>query len=194
MRAALYARVSTKDKGQDTENQLRQLREFAKHQGWELTTEYVDRTSGMRADRPKFLAMMDAASKRQFDVLLFWALDRFTREGALPTLRYLEQLSGWGVKYRSYTEAYLDTLGPFGDAIVALLAAIAKQERQRISERVLAGLARARAQGRVGGRRAVLDSKQIAKAKALKAKGESLRAIGAALGVSHETVRAALCA
>lgn len=192
MRVALYARVSTKDKGQDTENQLRQLRQFAAHQGWELVGEYVDKASGKRADRPKFLAMMDAASKRQFDILLFWALDRLTREGALATLRYLEQLSAWGVKYRSYSEAYLDTLGPFGDAIVALLGAIAMQERQRLSERVLAGLQRAKAQGRVGGRPSALDAKQIAKARQLKAKGMSLRTIGAALGTSHETVRAAL--
>ena len=192
MRVALYARVSTKDKGQDVENQLRQLRQFAKQQGWELTGEFVDRASGKRADRPQFQAMLTAASQRQFDVLLFWSLDRLTREGALATLRYLETLSGYGVRYRSFTEQYIDTLGPFGEAVIAILAAIAKQERQRLSERVLAGLQRAKAQGRVGGRPASLDAKQIAKARQLKAKGMSLREIGAALETSHETVRAAL--
>lgn len=192
MRVALYARASTKDKGQDTENQLRQLRAFAAQQRWELVSEYVDRASGKRADRPQFQAMLAAASQRQFDVLLFWSLDRLTREGALATLRYLETLSGYGIRYRSYTEQYIDTLGPFGEAVIAILAAIAKQERQRLSERVLAGLQRARAEGRVGGRPSALDAKQIAQARKLRAQGQSLRAIGAVLGTSHETVRAAL--
>lgn len=194
MRVALYARVSTKDKGQDTENQLRQLRDFAKQQGWELAAEYVDRASGKRSDRPQFQAMLTAASQRQFDVLLFWSLDRLTREGALATLRYLEQLSGYGVRYRSFTEQYIDTLGPFGEAVIAILAAIAKQERQRISERVLAGLARAKAQGRAGGRPTVLSPKDRAKAHALRARGQSLRSIANAIGVSHETVRQTLAA
>src|SRR5438876_7206168 len=95
--------------------------------------------------------MRDAAQRR-FDVVLFWALDRFTREGALQTLQYLNQLSSYGVGYRSYTEPYLDSCGMFKDAVIAILGTIAKQERVRLSERVKAGLQRARFQGTKSGK------------------------------------------
>ena len=72
MKSALYARVSTKDKGQDVENQLRQLREFCRKQGWEVVQEYIDHASGKRSDREQFQAMFSAASRREFDCLLFW--------------------------------------------------------------------------------------------------------------------------
>lgn len=71
---ALYARVSTKDRGQDVENQLVQLREFAAKQGWTVTREYVDRETGSTSDRAEFRAMFQDASQRKFDVLLFWSL------------------------------------------------------------------------------------------------------------------------
>jgi len=89
MKVALYARVSTKVKGQDTENQLIQLRAFTESQGWTVTAEYVDRASGKRGDREQFQKMFAAASRREFDVLLFWSLDRLSREGALETLQHL---------------------------------------------------------------------------------------------------------
>jgi len=88
MRVALYARVSTRDKGQETENQLRQLRDFAIHSGWTIVAEYIDHESGKVSDRAEFQRMFEDASRRQFDVLLFWSLDRLSREGAtllLPT-------------------------------------------------------------------------------------------------------------
>src|ERR1039458_5593202 len=102
LRCVLYARVSTrKERGlQNPENQLRQLREFAASQNWEVTAEYIDYESGSKADRPEFLHMMEAASKRQFDVLLFWSVDRFSREGIVPVLTNLKRLTGYGVKYQ----------------------------------------------------------------------------------------------
>jgi len=87
-RCALYARVSTKDKGQEVENQLRQLREFAERSGWTIAAEYIDHESGKVSDREQFQQMFEDASKRQFDVLLFWSLDRLSREGVLPTLQH----------------------------------------------------------------------------------------------------------
>jgi len=149
---AIYARVSTKDKGQEVANQLRQLRDYCLKQGWEIVNEYVDRASGKRSDREQFSAMFDAASRHEFDCVLFWSLDRFSREGTLETLTHLQRLTGYGVAFKSFTEQYLDGTGLFRDAIIGILAALAKQERVRLSERVQAGLARARAQGRVGGR------------------------------------------
>ena len=141
-----------KDKRQDTENQLSQLRQFCESQGWTITGEYVDRASGKRSDREQFLKLYADASQRKFDTVLFWSLDRFSREGVRETLNHLERLTSYGVNYRSFTEQYLDSCGIFKDAVLAILAVIAKQERVRLSERTLAGLAKARKQGRVGGR------------------------------------------
>ena len=157
-RVALYGRVSTKDGRQDTQNQLQQLREFCQRQDWPIVREYTDRASGKRGDRVEFQAMFDAASRREFDCVLFWSLDRFSREGVLETLQHLQRLTQHGVAYRSFTESYIDSLGPFRDVVISLLAALARQERIRLSERVVAGLARARKEGRVGGRPKVVVS------------------------------------
>lgn len=155
VRIALYARVSTKDRGQDYQNQLRELRAFVKRkhtEGWRLTAEFVDEMSGSRADRPAFKRMFEAASRKEFDLVAFWSLDRFSREGVLETLQHLQKLTSHGVDWFSLREEYLRSIGIFRDAVLAILAAIAKQERVRISERVCAGLARARAKGKRLGR------------------------------------------
>ncbi len=183
---AIYSRVSTKDKGQDTENQLRQLREFAKTQGWNVLAEYVDHASGKRSDREQFQAMFSAASRREFDVVLFWSLDRFSREGVYETLQHLQRLTAHGVGYRSFTEQYLDSCGLFKDAVISILATIAKQERIRLSERTVAGLERATAQGRVGGRPRVECDRN--KVQELRASGLSLGKIASELGLTKTTV------
>lgn len=190
MRAFLYARVSTRDKGQDVENQLQQLRDFAARQQWEIVHEYIDHETGSKSDRTQFRAMFLACSQGSADVVLFWALDRFTREGVYETLRYLNQLSSYGVAFRSYTEQYLDTCGFFKEAVIAILAAIAKQERIRLSERVRAGMARKREQGvRFGRPRHEADAAQIA---LLRSRGRSLRSIAKEVGISEVSVRRAL--
>jgi DNA invertase Pin-like site-specific DNA recombinase len=125
--------------------------------------------------------------------VLFWALDRFTREGALDTLKYLEQLHGYGVGYRSFTEPYLDSCGMFKDAIIAILGTIAKQERIRLSERICAGLDRVRLQGTRSGRpigrpRAVFRRDE---AVALRQAGYSWRQIASKLGAGMTTIRKA---
>jgi DNA invertase Pin-like site-specific DNA recombinase len=152
MRIALYARVSTKDGQQDTENQLVQLRGYAAQMGWQIVSEFVDHESGSKSDREQLQEMFKSASQRKFDVLLFWSLDRLSREGVLPTLQYLNRLTGYGIGWRSFTEQYLDSTGMFRDAVISILAVIAKQERNRISERTKAGLERARRQGKQLGR------------------------------------------
>src|SRR5689334_6672006 len=135
MNIAIYSRVSTRDGRQDTENQQRQLREFAAKQGWTVVREFVDHASGKRSDRDAFQQMFSAASRREFDCVLFWSLDRFSREGVYETLMHLQRLTSYGVGYRSLTEMYLDSCGLFKDAVVSILATIAKQERIRLSER-----------------------------------------------------------
>jgi DNA invertase Pin-like site-specific DNA recombinase len=190
MMVALYARVSTRDKGQDTENQVRQLRQFAGKQGWTVVHEYVDHVTGKHSDREQFKKMFGAASRREFDVLLFWSLDRFSREGVVETLNHLQRLTSYGVDYRSFTEQYLDSTGLFKEAVIGILAAIAKQERVRLSERTIAGLERARAHGRVGGRPKVEDSPGIVKEfRKLKASGLSVRQIARRMEISPTTVQ-----
>jgi DNA invertase Pin-like site-specific DNA recombinase len=182
--------VSTRDKGQDTENQLIQLRGFAKSQGWTISAEYVDRASGKRGDREQFQKMFAAASRREFDVVLFWSLDRLSREGTVETLNHLQRLTSYGVNYRSFTEQYLDSTGIFKEAVIGILAAVAKQERVRLSERTIAGLERAKAQGRVGGRPKTEDNLKVVKAlHNLRGRGKSIRQIAAELGLSTGTVQ-----
>jgi DNA invertase Pin-like site-specific DNA recombinase len=107
--------------------------------------------------------MFRDAAHRRFDLLLFLSLDRFTREGVLETLTHLNRLTGAGVDYRSFTEPYFDSCGIFKDAVISILATIAKQERVRLSERVQAGLARARSRGkRLGPPKKIVDASKIA--------------------------------
>ena len=187
MKIAIYSRVSTLK--QDTENQLRQLREFASKQGWEVVREYVDYESGAKAERAEFQRMFEDASRRRFDLVLFWALDRLSREGVLETLQHLNRLTSYGVGYRSFTEQFFDSCGVFKDAIIAIMATLAQQERVKRSERTKAGLARVRAAGRLLGRPAKLNGRHTAEVARLRAQGLSLRAVGRQLGISERSVR-----
>jgi DNA invertase Pin-like site-specific DNA recombinase len=169
---------------------LRELRAFVARKasdGWALAEEFVDKVSGKTADRPAFRRMFEAASRKEFDLVLFWSLDRFSREGVLETLQHLQRLGSYGVEWFSYREEYLRSIGVFKDAVLAILAAIAKQERIRLSERVQAGLSRARAQGKVLGRpKAAVRPERVLR---LRERGLSIRSIAAQTGVSAMTVQ-----
>jgi DNA invertase Pin-like site-specific DNA recombinase len=148
--------------------------------------EYVDRATGKHSDREQFQKLFQDASQRKFDVVLFWSLDRFSREGVRETLNQLEWLSSYGVGYRSFTEQYLDSCGIFKDAVLSILATIAKQERVRLSERTIAGLEKARKEGRVGGRPKIVVNRT--KVERLHKAGKSLCKIAEAVGTSKSTV------
>jgi DNA invertase Pin-like site-specific DNA recombinase len=188
MKCAIYARVSTKDKGQDVENQLAQQRRYAAAQSWDIV-EYVDHETGKHADRSAFQALFAAASRREFNVVLVWALDRFTREGVAETFLHIRKLTEYGVQFESLTEAHFRTTGPAGELMLAIAAWIAKQERIRISERTKAGLAIARAQGRRGGRPVHVFRRD--KAQELRLQGMSWRQIAREINVPAATVRRA---
>lgn len=188
MRAAIYSRVSTQD--QEATNQLRQLHEYASRQGYEVVAEFIDVASGARSDRAELNKMFLAASRKGFDLLLFWSLDRLSREGVPETIQYLQRLTAYGVAYHSYSEMYLDSLGPFKDVMLAVLAYIAKQEKVRISERTKAGLERTRAQGTVLGRPRSLSSPEIEQAREMyHEKKMTWAAIARHFGVTAPTVR-----
>jgi DNA invertase Pin-like site-specific DNA recombinase len=186
-RVALYARVSTKDGRQDTENQLIALRDYCGKQGWEIAGEYVDHETGGTSKRPHFQRMFADARARKFDLVMFWSLDRLSREGVSATLNHLERLTAAGVNWRSYTEEYLDSCGIFRDAVLSILATIAKQERVRRSERAAAAVARLRRQGHtehLGRPRLVVDRN---KARRLHEQGWSVRKIAGEMGLSVAT-------
>jgi Resolvase, N terminal domain len=91
------------------ENQSQQLIEFCERMGWQVVAEFSDTKSGKSLDRPGFKKMMEAASRREFDVLVFWDLSRLSRGGVSETLRVLEQVKAWGIAYlsiRPRTDAY----------------------------------------------------------------------------------------
>jgi DNA invertase Pin-like site-specific DNA recombinase len=189
-RCAIYSRISTNK--QDADNQLAQLQEFARVLGWQVGAGrvYVDQITGKHADRPEFHRMFADASQRKFDVLLFWSLDRLSREGALETLQHLNRLTSYGVQWRSLTEQYLDSTGMFRDAVISILAVVAKQERVRLSERTRAGLERARRQGKSLGRpRVRVDAAQI---RAMRERGLSWGAISREMGVARATCQRAV--
>jgi DNA invertase Pin-like site-specific DNA recombinase len=188
MRCGIYSRVSTSK--QEAENQLAQLREFARALGWQVVVEYVDQITGKHSDRVAFQQMFRDASQRKFDVLLFWSLDRLSREGALETLQHLNRLTGYGVQWRSLTEQYLDSTGMFREAVISILAVIAKQERVRLSERTKAGLERARKQGKTLGRpKAEVNASMI---RAMRARNLSWGAISRHTGLARATCQRAL--
>jgi DNA invertase Pin-like site-specific DNA recombinase len=191
MRVAIYARVSTDDRGQDPENQLVQLRAWCAAADHVIVAEFVDHVSGGKgADkRPQFAAMLDAAHRRQFDVLLVWALDRLSREGMVPTIMHLQRLAAAGVVFHSYSEPLLSTDSEMvRDIVLAVMASLAKMERQKISERTKAGLERARAKGKRLGR-APFSGANLQKLRMALEAGMTWHAASVAVRIPYSTVR-----
>jgi DNA invertase Pin-like site-specific DNA recombinase len=144
-RAALYLRVSTD--GQTVENQRRVLEAVAERRGWAIVATYEDAgISGAkgRDSRPGFNAMLSAATRRRFDVLLFWSIDRLGRSTAMVATA-LAELEAAGVAIYADKEA-VDATTPHGRAMLQMAAVFGELERAMIRERVIAGLARAKAE------------------------------------------------
>ena len=157
MKVSLYARVSTSDKEQDTMTQLMPLREFVRSQGWELFNEYVDQVPATDlVHRTAWRELLEEASKRKFDLLLVWRMDRAFRS-VLNAATTLERLRTRGIGLRSYSEPWLDTTSPFGEALYYITVAYAQLERGILRERVKAGMERAKKQGIKIGRPRVTD-------------------------------------
>jgi DNA invertase Pin-like site-specific DNA recombinase len=189
MRVAIYARVSTLDKGQDHENQLRELRVWCRNSGHTIAREYVEHESGRKGTdkRKQFAALFEDAAKRKFDCVLFWALDRFSREGMAQTIGHLQRLTSYGVTFHSYTEPHLATDNELvRNILLALLSSLAKVEAQKISARTKAGMARARAKGvKIGRPRLGIEVRQQIARRA--AGGEKPYAIAKSLGIDRHT-------
>ena len=147
-RAALYLRVSTLD--QHPETQLHDLRNLAGQRSFEIVHEYTDKISGAKARRPGLDQLLSDARRGEFDVVLVWAFDRIARS-VRHFLEVLDELNHLGIEFVSFREN-IDTGGPLGRAMVVILGAIAKLERNLIVERVKAGMRRARLEGQRLGR------------------------------------------
>jgi len=183
-RLAIYARVSTSNGHQAPEMQLRALREFAGHRGLSIIGEYVDRMTGSKDSRPALNRLMADASRRKFDAVLVWKLDRFGR-----SLRHLvnaiAELEAIGVAFISFRDN-LDLSTPSGRLMFQIIGAMAEFERALIQERVKAGLRNAKAKGKKLGRpRVDVDQSRV---EALRASGASWREIAGKLGVGLGTV------
>lgn len=178
-RAAIYARVSTFD--QEPENQLQELRRYVEARGW-TGTEYIDKgVSGAKDSRPALDALVRDAKRRKFDTLIVWRLDRLGRN-LKHLITLLEELQAMGVAFVSLHEG-IDATTPAGKLQMHILGAIAEFERARIAERVKAGLARAKAQGRRLGR----PRKAVEESLLAPVRGLSVRQAAARLGVSAAT-------
>src|SRR6516165_7496669 len=176
MKAAVYARVSTVD--QEPENQLAELRRYSSAREW-ASQEYVDRgVSGAKDRRPALDDLLRAARRRQFDVLVCWRLDRLGRN-LRHLITLLDELQALGVAFVSLAEG-IDATTPAGKLQMHILGAIAEFERERIRERVQAGLSRAKAQGKRLGR----PRRHPA---AIEVPGGSVRDAATAWGVSKST-------
>lgn len=182
---AIYARVSTTDKGQDVGLQLRDLRKHVEARGWETFKEYVDKgISGTKDKRPELDAMMNDAKKRRFDVVLVWRFDRFARS-TKHLLNALDDFKCLGIDFVSYMEN-IDTTTPGGKLFFTMVSAFAEFELNILKERVRAGLANARAKGKVLGRpSAKVDTEELLQ---LRGSGLSIREIGTRLQVDKMVV------
>ena len=183
-RVAIYARVSTVDKGQDPETQLHALREYAARRGFGPAGEYIDYASGTRDDRPQYQALLAAARKRQIEVVLVWRYDRFARS-TQALVHALHEFHRLGVDFISYQEN-IDTTTPQGELIFTVMASLAQFERALISERVKAGMARAKAQGkRIS--RAPIPRRVQGRIADLYRQGVSIHQISKKLGIGYST-------
>ena len=189
MRTALYARVSTSDKGQDPEMQLRELREHCERRGFTIAGEYVDvGVSGAKDSRPELNKLMLDAAKRKFDAVVVWRFDRFARSVS-HLLRALETFRSVGIEFVSFSEA-IDTSTPVGKMTFTVLGAVAELERSLIIERVRAGVRNAKAKGkRLGRPRVAVDRGRIAR---LRHSGASWSEVCDATGLSAGTARRSL--
>ena len=194
MKCIIYSRISTNE--QDTENQTRLLIEYAERQGWEIMEVISEEAvSGgvsvfVRKESARVLRLV---RQRRFDVLLTFACDRITRNGATELLMFLQKLSEFKVKFVSYTEEYISSLGDYAPIVLSVLGVLGKMEKQKISLRTKAALANLKAKGKKLGRPTdvVANLEQL---RELRQRGHSLSEISKITGVSKTRVHRLLSA
>ena len=185
-RTAIYARISTDETRQNSETQLRQLREYAAHRGFQIVGEYIDSASGRHTDRTSYKQLIETVRKRQVDVVLVFHYDRLARS-TIELITRVEEFHRLGIDFISYQQ-HVDTTTDIGKLYFTVMAGLAEYESALIGRRVKAGMERAKAQGkRVS--RPPLAARTRQQIKHLRQQGVSIRQIAAQVGVSKATVQ-----
>lgn len=189
MRVALYARVSTSK--QDTDNQVRQLKNYAARMEWDVTHVLEETEHGWEPDRAKLKELFALASRREIDMVLVWSMDRFSRQGIRTTLQLLHRLSEDKVTFWSYKEEFLRSLDPrLAEFVISAMAFAHEQEYLIRKERVKAGLERVKQEGVRLGRPATLTIDLQPEVKRLRDEmGLSWREVGLRLKMPPTSVR-----
>jgi len=185
MKVALYARVSTEDKGQDPTTQLNIIRDLAERRGYEIYAEYVDYASGKDANRPKWKEMMERASHHDFDAIMALRLDRVMR-----SLVHMDQLIQQLFVYRMsliFTDMEFDPTTPNGRLVINFLSAMAQWEREMISARTREGIAARKAKGQKFGRKKRDDLPLLEIAK-LRMEGKGWKQVSTDTGIPKSTL------
>jgi len=183
-RAALYARISTSEDRQDPQTQLHRLREYAAHRGFEVAGQYVDTGSGRDETRPAYQNLLQAARRREVDVVLVWRYDRFARS-TQALVNALKEFEALGVDFISHQER-IDTTTPQGEMVFGFMASLAQFESALISERVKAGMQRAKEEGKHIGRPSIRTDQQEA-IRRLYENGLSINQIAKRLDIAYGT-------
>src|SRR3954447_17148771 len=184
LRAGLYARVSTEDRGQDPETQLRPLREYAERRGFGVVREFVNKASGTTEAKPQYQRLLEAARKRELDAVLVWRYDRFARS-TRALVNALAEFKARGVAFISHQEN-VDTTTPQGELVFGMMANLAQFESALIGERVKAGMAGAKAQGKRTSRPPIPETTRRTIAE-LHGRGVSVKRIAKQLGIAYGT-------
>jgi len=186
-RAVLYARVSTTNHGQTTENQLLVLREVCRHQGWTIVQELTDEVSGSkgREGRAGFDALLKGVTRGSYDVVLAWSIDRLGRS-ITHLVEFMNLLNASRVDLYIHQQA-VNTATPAGRMVFSIFGAIGEFEREMCRERIMAGLARARSEGKRLGRPTNVNDAVRASVKVLREKGWSYHKIARELHIGVQT-------
>ena len=188
MRACLWLRVSTADRGQNPALQRGDLDRVCQQQGWQVVKVYeVEESAFGKSPREQFQAMLEDARRGKFDVVVAWSMDRFSREGEWSVSRTMAALQDWHVQFYSFNEPFLDTTGPFAGFLIPLFAWLAHQESIRKGRAVKLGMEKARTLGKAVGRPVVVDKVDTDLVVRLRAQGRSWREIAEA----HPPVKSA---
>lgn len=183
---ALYARISTHEGRQHLENQLSELRTYARRMKWRVSQEFKEQQSGAADKRPVFEQLMSQAARRKFDAVVVTDLSRMTRKGPSSAFQYIERLASCKVEFWSVREEHFRTPGPAGALMIAIAAFIAAQERSLLQARIKAGIDRAKSKGVHCGRPpSKVPQEDIRR---LRNMGLSIRKIAARLKIAKGTV------
>jgi DNA invertase Pin-like site-specific DNA recombinase len=190
-RAAIYARVSTAS--QTVENQIAELRDVANRNGWyvaiELTDNGISGSKG-RDQRPAFNDLIRRATRREFDIVMVWAIDRLGRS-IQQLVEFMNELQWLGIDLYSHQQA-LNTATPAGRMVFSIFSALGEYERELIRERIIAGQRRARSQGIRIGRPSKMNEAVRTSVRLLRDKGMSIREIAKRLEIGVGTVYSVL--